>query len=121
MTRGSIGGRASGLALGLALLLGGCNAQTGIVGATAGFHGADVDSIVSECGGAGAGRVAPRQGMTQCDLVHSQGRPADAVVADMPDGRRRVELFYPGNGGTTRGYVFVADRLVSTPPGTLKE
>jgi hypothetical protein len=60
-------------------------------------------------------------GITECDLVRLQGAPKEVVIADLPDGRRRVEMFYPGDGGTTRGYVFIANRLVSTPPGTLKE
>jgi len=60
-------------------------------------------------------------GITECDLVRLQGAPKDVVIADLPDGRRRVEMFYAGDGGTTRGYVFIANRLVSTPPGTLKE
>src|SRR5258708_4028631 len=60
-------------------------------------------------------------GITECDLVRLQGQPKDIVIADLPDGRRRVEMFYAGTGGTTRGYAFIANRLVSTPPGTLKE
>lgn len=116
-------GRRRTVAVGLTLAaaaLAGCNQGGSGVAATSGFQGADVDAIVGQCTGSG-GQTTPRQGMSQCDLIRSQGRPRDAVIAEMPDGRRRVELFYPGNGGTTRGYVFVADRLVSTPPGTLKE
>ncbi len=112
---------ATWLALGLALAAGGCLETAIGMNEGSPIHSADVDAIVGECQGAPPGASSVRQGMAQCDLVRLQGRPKDAVIAEMPDGRRRVELFYPGNGGTTRGYVFIADRLVSTPPGTLKE
>lgn len=65
--------------------------------------------------------AAVRLGIAECDLVRLQGQPQDVVISDLPDGRRRVEMFYPGNGGTTRGYTFLANRLISTPPGILKQ
>ena len=59
--------------------------------------------------------------MSTCDLVRVLGKPQDVVVSALPDGRKRVSMFYPGSGGTTRSYTFVDDKLVSTPPGVLKD
>ena len=116
--------------------LAGCQAEgtaTGVVNNSTGtFRGSNVEAVIGPDGQCQADvnvdpsalrptATAVRPGITECDLVRLQGRPQDVVIADLPDGRRSVEMFYPGNGGTTRGYVFIANRLVSTPPGTLKE
>jgi hypothetical protein len=121
MRIGRLRGMAIGIVIATGAAVGGCQETTIGVSSDASIHDADVDAIVAECRSGSSATSVVRQGMAQCDLVRLQGRPRDAVIAQMPDGRRRVELFYPGSGGTTRGYVFIADRLVSTPPGTLKE
>jgi hypothetical protein len=106
---------------------------TGVVNDSAGtFRASNVEAVVGADGRCQAdvsldpaalrpAATSAHLGITECDLVRLQGPPKDVVIADLPDGRRRVEMFYPGNGGTTRGYAFIANRLVSTPPGTLKE
>ncbi|MBV9705108.1 MAG: hypothetical protein JO163_20495 [Methylobacteriaceae bacterium] len=133
----SVGSRR--IAIGLAIMaggFGGCQVEgtaTGVVNNSIGtFRASNVEAVIGPDGQCEADvnldpstlrppATAVRPGITECDLVRLQGRPQDVVVADLPDGRRSVEMFYPGNGGTTRGYVFIANRLVSTPPGTLKE
>lgn len=112
----------------VAALLGGCQVESnagGAAGDSSSFHSASVEAVVGPDGAClSGGRTDPgavRRGMSQCDLVRVLGRPQDVVVSDLPDGRKRVSMFYPGSGGTTRSYTFVADRLISTPPGTLKE
>lgn len=109
-----------------AAALAGCQAQGTAGSATGGdsFQSTSVESVVgsSACVSAGGGDPrAVRLGMAPCDLVRALGRPQDVVVSQLPDGRRRVSMFYPGSGGTTRSYTFIGDRLISTPPGTLKD
>lgn len=119
---------AAGILVCAAAALGACQVE-GNAGAAAGdgsaFHSASVEAIVGANGGCLSGGTgdprAVRLGMSECDLLRILGRPQDAVVSELADGRKRVSMFYPGTGGTTRSYTFVADRLISTPPGVLKE
>jgi hypothetical protein len=111
-----------------AAMLAGCQVEGSVGGGAGGpdsFRSASLDAVIGSSGAClSAGNADPRSihlGISPCDLVRVLGRPKDVVVSELPDGRRRVSMFYPGTGGTTRSYTFVADRLISTPPGSLKE
>jgi hypothetical protein len=134
--RRRVRGPALGAVLTAAVSLAGCQVETAAMGVlndrSGTFRVSNVEAVVGPNGECQAdvsidpsrlrGRPqAVRPGITECDLVRLNGKPLDVVIADLPDGRRRVEMFYPGSGGTTRGYVFIANRLVSTPPGVWKD
>lgn len=124
------------LPLACAGLLGACQVETEAVGVAndhlGTFRASNIEAVVGPDGACPTGinldpaalRQPPasvRKGISECDLVRLQGRPATVTIVDLPDGTRRVEMFYRREGGGTRGYTFVANRLISTPPGALKE
>ena len=107
-----------------AAMLAGCQVDShrAAVADGSGFSSTALESVVGpSCApGEGGDPRAVRLGMAPCDLVHTLGRPKDVVVSQLPDGGKRVSMFYRGTGGTTRSYTFIGDKLISTPPGELK-